>query len=99
LLLLLPLLLLQGIVQGIPAVLLPPGFKAPQAASATPPGSTAAEKGRPAGSTGSTGSQGRRLLGSGIDSVPVTVLPFNAAETQIRAQTRSMFKDAEDRWS
>lgn len=86
------LLLLQGIVQGIPAVLLPPGFKAPAAS----PGTTAAEKGQAAG--GAT-SQGRQLLGSGIDTIPNIVVPFNAAETQIRAQTRSMFKDQDDRWS
>lgn len=83
---------MQGVVQGIPAVLLPPGFKITPAAG---PLRTAAEKGQAA----ATSAGGRRLLlGSGIDTVPITVMPFNAAETEIRSKTRSMFRDAELQW-
>jgi hypothetical protein len=82
----------QGVVQGIPAVLLPPGFKTAPADLAS---KTAAEKGQ---LTATSPSGGRRLLGSGIDTVPITVMPFNAAETEIRSKTRSMFRDAELQW-
>lgn len=100
-------LCLQGVIHGIPTVLIPPGWDStPGLKSTAKPTAvpteqqqqqTSTEGGKRAADRASSGA-GRRLLGNGIDQFTKTVVPMNAVETQIRSQTRSMFREAEDRW-
>jgi hypothetical protein len=76
----------QGIVQGIPAVLLPPGWQ--RKASVGPPPSSAV----------GAGSGRRRRLSAFPEQVKVTQA-LNSAETAIRNKVRSSFRDDEARWA
>jgi hypothetical protein len=101
----------QGVVHGIPTVLIPPQWPASSTLNAksdmtspkTPQSgqqpSTAPQGQSEKRANAVAGRQRRRLLGNGIDTFTKTAVPMNAVESQIRSQTRSMFREAEERWS
>jgi hypothetical protein len=96
----------QAVVHGIPTVLIPPqwaesssNMASPKAAQPQKQPSTAAQGQTEKRVNAVAGRLRRRLFGGGIDTFSKTAIPMNAVETQIRSQTRSMFREAEDRWS
>ncbi|KAF8071021.1 oma1 [Scenedesmus sp. PABB004] len=91
-----------GVAHGIADVLRPPPAGPVSVAGAAAPGRGRAPAPAPRGAgvraQGGRHGGARRRLQGGWNELSAVTLPLNTAETNIRAKTRQMFKESEERW-